>query len=141
KQVKGKVTFLPEPARAKRDYLVISVDDHIVEPKEAFDGRMPAKFAEQAPHVIEKDGADVWVYDGQEFPNVGFNAVVGRPVDEWGFEPTRFVDMRRGSCRSCRALPASVCSCRRRTRSSRSRPFAPGTTGTSRTGRAPTPTG
>jgi predicted TIM-barrel fold metal-dependent hydrolase len=97
KQVKGKVTFLPEPARAKRDYLVISVDDHIVEPKEAFEGRMPAKFAEQAPHVIEKDGADVWVYDGQEFPNVGFNAVVGRPVDEWGFEPTRFVDMRRGS--------------------------------------------
>jgi predicted TIM-barrel fold metal-dependent hydrolase len=97
KQVKGKVTFLPDPARAKRDYLVISVDDHIVEPKEAFEGRMPAKFAEQAPHVVEKDGADVWVYDGQEFPNVGFNAVVGRPVDEWGFEPTRFVDMRRGS--------------------------------------------
>ncbi len=97
KQVKGKVTFLPEPARARREYLVISVDDHIVEPREAFEGRMPAKFAEQAPRVIEKDGADVWVYDGQEFPNVGFNAVVGRPVDEWGFEPTRFVDMRRGS--------------------------------------------
>jgi predicted TIM-barrel fold metal-dependent hydrolase len=97
KQVKGKVTFLPDPPRANRDYLVISVDDHIVEPREAFEGRMPAKFAEQAPHVIEKDGADVWVYDGQEFPNVGFNAVVGRPVDEWGFEPTRFVDMRRGS--------------------------------------------
>ncbi len=96
-QVKGKVTLLPDPPRAKRDYTVISVDDHIVEPKEAFEGRMPAKFAEQAPRVVEKDGADVWVYDGQEFPNVGFNAVVGRPVDEWGFEPTRFVDMRRGS--------------------------------------------
>ena len=97
KQVKGKVTFLPDPPRANRDYLVISVDDHIVEPREAFEGRLPAKFAEQAPRVIEKDGADVWVYEGQEFPNVGFNAVVGRPVDEWGFEPTRFVDMRRGS--------------------------------------------
>ncbi len=96
-QVKGKVTFLPDPPRQPRPYTVISVDDHIVEPKEAFEGRMPAKFAEQAPHVVEKDGADVWVYDGQEFPNVGFNAVVGRPVDEWGFEPTRFVDMRRGS--------------------------------------------
>ncbi|HEX4016380.1 MAG TPA: amidohydrolase family protein [Frankiaceae bacterium] len=96
-QVKGKVTFLPEPPRAPRPYTLISVDDHIVEPREAFDGRLPARFAEQAPHVVEKDGADVWVYDGQEFPNVGFNAVVGRPVDEWGFEPTRFVDMRRGS--------------------------------------------
>jgi predicted TIM-barrel fold metal-dependent hydrolase len=96
-QVKGKVTLLPDPPRAKRDYTVISVDDHIVEPKQAFDGRMPAKFAEQAPRVVEQDGADVWIYDGQEFPNVGFNAVVGRPVDEWGFEPTRFEDMRRGS--------------------------------------------
>jgi predicted TIM-barrel fold metal-dependent hydrolase len=95
--VKGKVTFLPEPERAKRDYLVISVDDHIVEPKHTFEGRVPAKFADRAPHVIRKDGADVWVYDGQEFPNVGFNAVVGRPVDEWGFEPQRFEDMRRGS--------------------------------------------
>ena len=47
--VKGKVTFLPEPDRAKRDYLVISVDDHIVEPKHAFDGRVPAKFAEPGP--------------------------------------------------------------------------------------------
>jgi predicted TIM-barrel fold metal-dependent hydrolase len=95
--VKGKVTFLPEPERALRRHTVISVDDHIVEPPDAFEGRMPAKFAEQAPRVVEKDGAHVWIYDGQELPNVGFNAVVGRPVDEWGFEPARFDDMRRGS--------------------------------------------
>lgn len=95
--VKDKVTFLPEPERAKRPFPFISVDDHIVEPKDTFEGRMPSKFAEQAPRVIDKDGADVWVYDGKEFPNVGFNAVVGRPVDEWGFEPQRFEDMRRGS--------------------------------------------
>jgi predicted TIM-barrel fold metal-dependent hydrolase len=97
KAVKGKVTFLPEPPRQPRPYTVISVDDHIVEPKHTFEGRVPAKFADRAPRVIRKDNADVWVYDGQEFPNVGFNAVVGRPVDEWGFEPTRFEDMRRGS--------------------------------------------
>ncbi|MDH5238059.1 MAG: amidohydrolase, partial [Acidimicrobiia bacterium] len=30
-------------------------------------------------------------------PNVGFNAVVGRPVDEYSFEPTRFDQMRRGA--------------------------------------------
>jgi len=95
--VKGKVTLLPDPPRAKRDHLVISVDDHIVEPPDTFEGRMPSKFADQAPHVVEKDGAHLWVYDGQLIPNVGFNAVVGRPVDEWGFDPTRFEDMRRGS--------------------------------------------
>lgn len=94
---KGKVTFLPEPERQERTYTLISVDDHIVEPPDAFVGRMPAKFAERGPRVERKDGADVWVYDGQDFPNVGFNAVVGRPVDEYSFEPSRFEDMRRGA--------------------------------------------
>jgi predicted TIM-barrel fold metal-dependent hydrolase len=94
---KGKVTFLPEPPRQERKYTFISVDDHIVEPPDAFEGRLPAKLADRGPKVIRKDGADVWTYDGQEFPNVGFNAVVGRPVDEYSFEPSRFEDMRRGA--------------------------------------------
>ncbi len=95
--VKGKVTFLPEPPKADRKFPLISVDDHMVEPPNAFEGRMPAKYAEQAPRVVDKNGADVWIYDGKELPNVGFNAVVGRPVDEWSFEPARFTDMRRGA--------------------------------------------
>ncbi len=95
--VKGKVTFLPEPEKAHRKYPIISVDDHMVEPPNTFEGRMPQKYADAAPRVVDKDGADVWIYDGHELPNVGFNAVVGRPVDEWGFEPARFTDMRRGA--------------------------------------------
>ncbi len=91
------VTFLPEPERAERHYTVISADDHIVEPPGMFDGRVPAKFADAAPRVIEKDGVEMWVYDGHELPNVGFNAVVGRPVSEFSFEPTRFEEMRRGA--------------------------------------------
>jgi len=92
------VTFLPEPARARRRYTVISVDDHIVEPPDTFTGRVPSKLADRAPRVVEKeDGSQVWLYDGQELPNVGFNAVVGRPVDEYGFEPVRFDQMRRGA--------------------------------------------
>jgi predicted TIM-barrel fold metal-dependent hydrolase len=94
---KGKVSFLPDPQRADRLYTLISVDDHIVEPPHTFEGRMPSRYAGQAPRVVEKDGAHVWVYDGREIPNVGFNAVVGRPVEEWGFEPQRFEDMRRGA--------------------------------------------
>jgi predicted TIM-barrel fold metal-dependent hydrolase len=94
---RNKVTFLPDPPRQERKYTFISVDDHIVEPPDAFEGRMPAKYAEQSPRVVEKDGSHVWMYDGKEFPNVGFNAVVGRPVDEYSMEPSRFDDMRRGS--------------------------------------------
>ena len=39
----------------------------------------------------------MWVFEGQELPNVGFNAVAGRPVSEYSFEPTRFDEMRRGA--------------------------------------------
>lgn len=92
------VTFLPEPQRQPRRYTVISADDHIVEPRHTFEGRVPARLADRAPRVIEKqDGSETWVYDGQEIPNVGFNAVVGRPVSEYSFEPARFDEMRRGA--------------------------------------------
>lgn len=92
------VTFLPEPPRADRQYLIISADDHIVEPPDTFEGRLPRRFADRAPRVVTGEGgAETWVYDGQSFPNVGFNAVVGRPVSEYGFEPARFDEMRRGS--------------------------------------------
>lgn len=92
------VTFLPEPEPLPRRYTVISADDHIVEPPGVFEGRVPAALADRAPRVVEKeDGRQVWVYDGVELPNVGFNAVVGRPVAEFSFEPTRFDEMRRGA--------------------------------------------
>ena len=92
------VTFLAEPERADRRYTVISVDDHIVEPPDTFEGRVPQKFADRAPRVVETDdGGQTWMYDGQSLPNVGFNAVVGRPVSEYGFEPARFDEMRRGA--------------------------------------------
>jgi predicted TIM-barrel fold metal-dependent hydrolase len=98
KNVKGKVTLLPDPPRAERYFTVISCDDHIVEPPNAFEGRVPKKFADRAPRIVEQDdGAEMWLYDGQLLPNVGFNAVVGRPVDEYSFDPTRFDQMRRGA--------------------------------------------
>lgn len=94
---KGVVTFLPEPERQDRKYTVISVDDHLVEPPDAFVGRFPKELEDRAPRVVEQDGADVWLYDDAILPNVGFNALVGRPVTEYGMEPTKFEHMRRGS--------------------------------------------
>ena len=90
--------FLPEPASAHRHFTIISADDHIVEPPNTFEGRVPAKYVDQAPQVVEKDdGSETWLYAGNEFKNVGFNAVVGRPIADYNFEPTRFDQMRRGA--------------------------------------------
>ena len=92
------VTLLPDPERQPRYYTVISVDDHIVEPPDTFAGRLPAKLVERGPRVIRRpDGVETWLYDGIELPNIGFNAVAGRPLEEMSYEPTRFDEMRRGS--------------------------------------------
>jgi predicted TIM-barrel fold metal-dependent hydrolase len=65
---------------------------------DTFEGRVPQQFADRAPRVVDTDdGGQTWMYDGQSLPNVGFNAVVGRPVSEYGFEPARFDEMRRGA--------------------------------------------
>jgi predicted TIM-barrel fold metal-dependent hydrolase len=93
-----QVSWLPEPEPRERIYTVISVDDHVVEPPDAFTGRFPKRFAGEEPRVVDTDdGGEAWVWQGQQLPNVGFNAVVGRPSSEYGFEPTRFDEMRRGA--------------------------------------------
>ena len=79
------------------DMIMISVDDHVVEPPHLFDGRLPAKYADLAPKVVTTpEGDDVWTYNGTIIPNVGLNAVAGRPKQEYGIEPTSFSEMRPG---------------------------------------------
>ena len=79
------------------DMILVSVDDHLVEPPDLFEGRMPAKFVDQAPRVIRTpNGDDVWTFNGAEIPNIGLNAVAGRPKEEYGIEPTSFEEMRPG---------------------------------------------
>lgn len=90
--------FLPEPTRRHRHYTVISVDDHIVEPPQMFTDRVPARFAERAPRVVRRDdGTEMWLYDGVEIPNIGLNAVAGKPPREYSREPVNFDDMRKGA--------------------------------------------
>jgi predicted TIM-barrel fold metal-dependent hydrolase len=92
------MTFLPEPERRERHALVISVDDHIVEPPDTFTRHMPSTFAERAPRVVTKDnGTEAWLYDGVEIPNIGLNAVAGKPPREYSREPVTFADMRAGA--------------------------------------------
>lgn len=89
--------LLPDPEPEEVLYTVISVDDHLVEPRDLFDGRVSAKFAARAPRVVTlPEGGEAWTFDGQMFRQMGLNAVVGRPRDDWSLEPTRFDEMRRG---------------------------------------------
>ena len=83
---------------APEDLVLISIDDHTIEPPDLFERHVPSRLADAAPRVItdEATGDCFWEYAGSRMPNIGIGAVAGRPNDEWGFEPSRFEDMRRG---------------------------------------------
>jgi predicted TIM-barrel fold metal-dependent hydrolase len=80
------------------DLVLVSVDDHVVEPPNLFDDRLPAKFVEFAPRFITNpDGTNAWLYNGEVLNNVALNAVAGRPREEYGIEPTSFTQLRPGT--------------------------------------------
>lgn len=77
--------------------ILVSVDDHLCEPPDMFDQHLPAKWKDEAPKLIRTEtGDDVWTFNGAVIPNVGLNAVAGRPKEEYGLEPTCFEEMRPG---------------------------------------------
>jgi predicted TIM-barrel fold metal-dependent hydrolase len=79
------------------DLILISVDDHLVEPPTMFDAHIPEKYRDRAPKVVRtRDGSDVWMFEGSKIPNIGLNAVAGRPKEEYGIEPTAFDEIRPG---------------------------------------------
>jgi predicted TIM-barrel fold metal-dependent hydrolase len=89
--------LLPDPEPRPVHYTVISVDDHLVEPPDMFEGRLPSRFAELAPRIVENEqGHQVWLFDDNVYTQVGMNAVAGRRPETIKVEPTRFEDMRRG---------------------------------------------
>jgi predicted TIM-barrel fold metal-dependent hydrolase len=79
------------------DMVLVSVDDHIVEPPDMFEGRLPSKYQDLAPKlIIREDGTSAWTYEGETVTNVALNAVAGRPREEYGMEPTSFDQLREG---------------------------------------------
>ena len=88
--------FLPEPEPREVRYTVISVDDHLVEPPDMFEGRLPSSLQPRAPRIVEVDGKQIWEFDGGLYTQVGMNALAGRRLETVKLEPFRFEHMRRG---------------------------------------------
>lgn len=142
--------------------MIISVDDHLIEPADLFEDRLPEKYKDLAPKVVETDsGHQVWRYGGATYPCAGLDVGAGLPKEQWTLDPVRFEDMRPG-CYDIEArvgdmdragIWAALCfpgmlasqagwrSAGPATRTSGSRSSGPGTTGTWTCGPAPTPSG
>ncbi|MFC7646623.1 hypothetical protein ACFQX6_43240 [Streptosporangium lutulentum] len=133
----------------------------MIEPPDMFDDRLPEKYADLAPKVVETDsGHQVWRYGGATYPCAGLD-VGATAREQWTLDPVRFEHMRPG----CHDIEARIedmdragvwgrsaspacwpgsrgwSSPKPATRSWACRSCARGTTGTWTSGRAPTRSG
>ena len=81
---------------------MVSVDDHLIGHPKVWSDRLPAKFVEAGPRIVDEPAPSggapiqVWNYQGKRFPAIGLNAVAGKRPEEYGVEPVRYADMIPG---------------------------------------------
>jgi predicted TIM-barrel fold metal-dependent hydrolase len=80
------------------DMILVSIDDHMIEPPDMYDNHVPDKWRDLAPKVVRNDqGIDQWVFQGEATStSFGMAATVGWPPEEWGFNPGTYSELRPG---------------------------------------------
>jgi predicted TIM-barrel fold metal-dependent hydrolase len=77
------------------DWLV-SVDDHVIEPPHVWTDRIPAKYGDEIPHMVETKVGPAWQYDGKRVPTSGLSVTAGKSKEEFSPDPVTFDQMRKG---------------------------------------------
>ena len=72
------------------DMILVSVDDHVIEPGDMFEGRLPAKYQDKAPKLDPPRRRDrlLALRRATRSPTSGSTRWSGRPPEEYGIEPT-----------------------------------------------------
>ena len=74
------------------DLILVSVDDHIVEPPTMFEQHLTTAQKAFAPKVLkDKNGADYWLFEGRRAGNIGLNAACVKSMAASRFHSTRCV--------------------------------------------------
>jgi predicted TIM-barrel fold metal-dependent hydrolase len=82
------------------DMIILSIDDHTVEPPDIFERHVPAKYRDRAPHLArDAGGKDHWIFEGKDVATVGLNATVGWPKEDWGMDASSLAEMRPAAYR------------------------------------------
>lgn len=80
------------------EMILISVDDHIIEPRDLFDEHLPTRWRDRAPRLVydPERRAEAWAWEwGQSYQSF-INAVVTLPNEEWGLDPGTQAEIRPG---------------------------------------------
>ncbi len=78
------------------DWLV-SVDDHVLEPPNVWQGRVPAEYHDAAPRIESTSAGEFWVYEDKRVPSgSGLGAVAGKSRPEFSPDAVPYAEMRAG---------------------------------------------
>jgi predicted TIM-barrel fold metal-dependent hydrolase len=82
--------------RISLDWMV-SVDDHVLEPPDVWQSRVPKKYRDVAPRLVTTDDGEFWAYEDRRVPTGGLAACAGKPRDTF-FTPDAisYADMLPG---------------------------------------------
>jgi predicted TIM-barrel fold metal-dependent hydrolase len=80
------------------DMILVSVDDHVIEPGNLFDNHLPKKYADRAPKLVYDPAINLqkWTWEGGTTATPFICAVVTLPPMEWGYDPSTLAEMRPG---------------------------------------------
>lgn len=79
------------------EMILVSVDDHVIEPPTVFAKHMPKKLADRAPRLVrDPSGGQRWTWEAGSAATPFACAVVTLPVEEWGYDPVSLAEMRPG---------------------------------------------
>ncbi len=78
--------------------ILVSIDDHMVEPPDLFENHVPALHKDKMPRVVRnEEGIDEWHYEGTATSTrFGLAATVGWPPEEWGSYAGSYAELRPG---------------------------------------------
>jgi predicted TIM-barrel fold metal-dependent hydrolase len=80
------------------DLILISIDDHTIEPHDMYERHVPAKWRDHAPRLVRNDdGVEQWEFQGAATSTqFGLSATVGWPKEEWDLNPAALAELRPG---------------------------------------------
>jgi predicted TIM-barrel fold metal-dependent hydrolase len=76
---------------------LISVDDHVLEPPDLWVNRLPSKYRDLGPRLVDRDGEEAWVYEDKVSPTSGLSAAMGTDKATWTLTAMRYDEMRIGA--------------------------------------------
>lgn len=95
------------------DMILVSIDDHLIEPPDVFERHMPERLKDKAPKLVNdvagtgraadmdnftyEVGVDRWVFQGESIGVPGLGAVKSWPPEEWSIDPCSLAEMRPGA--------------------------------------------